>query len=85
MSKITSTTSADGLSGIIMWSIDRYVFRVYDKTLPEWTFKEYDLKHEDLAITIKDPTANLYEHSDGRLTLDDHILKVFNILDNPNE
>jgi hypothetical protein len=81
MSKLISNTSADGINGVIMWSHDKYVFRVYDKSLPAWTFKEYDFVHQDLAVTINDPTAYLYEYTDGKITLDDHIVKMMDSVD----
>jgi hypothetical protein len=44
------------------------MFRVYN---PDHTFKDYDINHSDLCVTIKDQDAYFfYEHDTGLLTLD---------------
>lgn len=59
---------AKGIEGCLIYihGANKYMFRVYD----EKTFKDYDIYHSDLFITITDPEACLYEHDDGRLMLD---------------
>ena len=53
------STSAKGLRGCIIDSFDgNYYFRVYDA---DHNFKDYDLRHCDLAVIIDDDDAFLYE------------------------
>ena len=59
--------SANGVHGHLLWSLDEYVFRVYDN---DGGFKDYSLKHCDLTVTIDDFDASFYEYDDGNLTLD---------------
>ena len=65
-----TVTDADGVSGHLLWSLDRYVFRVYDRSVEPWTFKDYDLRHCDLTVTINDKDATFYEYDDGSMALD---------------
>lgn len=62
-------TSADGVNGILIYVhvANTYVFRVYDH--PNNTFKDYDLLHSDLSITINDSDASFYEQGE-RMSLD---------------
>jgi hypothetical protein len=54
------TTKAKNVSGVLCRSINgRYFFRVYSSDKKE--FKDYDLLHSDLSITITDNEATLYE------------------------
>jgi hypothetical protein len=66
----TTAIPADGVDGVLIWvqGLDRFMFRVYN---PDHTFKEYDINHSDLCVTIKDQDAYFfYEHDTGLLTLD---------------
>ena len=65
----TPAIPANGVEGILIWvhGLDRFMFRVYD---PAHTFKDYDINHSDLCVTIKDQDAYFYEHDNGLLTLD---------------
>jgi len=67
---ITTAIPANGVDGVLIWvhGLDRFMFRVYN---PDHTFKEYDINHSDLCVTIKDQDAYFfYEHDTGFLTLD---------------
>ena len=66
----TKVTNADGISGHLLWSPEGYFFRVYDRSVEPWTFKDYDLRHYDLGVTIHDIDASFYEYEDGTMTLD---------------
>jgi hypothetical protein len=64
--------NAKGKSGILCRSINgRYFFRVYQGD----DFIDYELRHDDLAITITDEQAAFYE-KDGQYFLD-HSPEVF--------
>ena len=55
--------SANGVRGCILDSFDgTYFFRVYNK---DFTFKDYDLHHCDLFVTIDDADAYFYEDGDN--------------------
>jgi hypothetical protein len=62
-------TSANGVEGVLIWIhiLDRMVFRVYDKY---YSFKDYEIDHSDLVVTIKDTDAYFYENDNGILSLD---------------
>lgn len=60
-------TSADGVRGCLIRDLGGNVyFRVYDEN---HSFKDYDIFHNDLFVTIDDKDAFFYE-SDKRKTLD---------------
>jgi hypothetical protein len=61
MSMTKSATGADGC--LIRGHDGTYYFRVYDA---DHNFRDYDLMHSDLSITITDPDAFFYtdEYSD---------------------
>jgi hypothetical protein len=58
MKKVLS--SADGVTGQLIWCGSKYVFRVYDA---EHNFVDYDIYHSDLTITIKDADAYFYQQA----------------------
>ena len=61
--------SADGVSGHLIRSAGgKYFFRVY--TEETFSFKDYELIHSDLYVTIDDEDATFYE--DGDTLLLDH-------------
>jgi hypothetical protein len=62
-------TSADGVEGCLIYShgTETFLFRVYDK---DYNFKDYNILHNDLVVTIKDADAFFYEGTDGELQLD---------------
>jgi hypothetical protein len=63
-----TNTPALGTKGCLIDTFDgTYQFRVYNI---DGTFKDYNLHHCDLMITIDDSDAAFYEYEDGRLTLD---------------
>ena len=60
--------SADGVTGHLLWMFNgEYCFRVYNE---DQTFIDYDLKHVDLIVTIKDADAFFYK--DGKSDVLDH-------------
>ena len=60
--------SAIGTTGFILSTIDGYVFRVYEKGTE--AFKDYELRHCDLEVTILCDDAVFYELDNGRNLLD---------------
>ena len=64
--------SADGLKGLLCRSLDgRFFFRVYDEENRE-QFTDYDLAHSDLAVTINDDDAFIYEREGEHEPVIDH-------------
>jgi hypothetical protein len=64
---MSMTKSATGVEGCLIRGHDgTYYFRVYDA---DHNFRDYDLMHSDLSITITDPDAYFYR-GDGRDCLD---------------
>jgi hypothetical protein len=61
------TRPAKGVTGFLIWSGQDYLFRVYDG---QGDFKDYNMLHSDLEITILDTDATLYEYPNGTLSLD---------------
>lgn len=58
---MSSQISATGTTGFLCYNIDgSYFFRVYSEN----GFKDYDLVHSDLKVTIEDDDAYFYEASD---------------------
>lgn len=60
-------TSATGVTGFVLDTIDGYVFRVYHD---DGGFEDYDLRHGDLEVTIQDTDAVFYQLDNGRRLLD---------------
>lgn len=60
---------ANGVEGCLIYihTENTFVFRVYDA---DHNFKDYDILHNDLWISIIDADATFYEHADGALELD---------------
>jgi len=59
---------AKGARGFIIYLFNgKYAFRVYNRDM---TFTDYDLKHCDLEVTIKDNDATFYDYGDGTFGLD---------------
>jgi hypothetical protein len=60
--------SADGHEGCLIWcGGDRYVFRIYNET---HEFVDYDLRHSDMRVVIRDLDA--YFYTDGTDARVDH-------------
>lgn len=59
--------TAFGITGQLIYSMNKYYFRVYDK---DFSFKDYELRHSDLTIRILDLDAEFYEEESGKLYLD---------------
>lgn len=61
--------SADGKEGYLIWcGGDRYVFRIYKEAPHEFT--DYDIRHSDMRVVIKDSDAFFY--TDGDYNKVDH-------------
>jgi hypothetical protein len=62
-------TSANGVEGCLIYAhvLGKFFFRVYDA---DYNFKDYDILHSDLVVTINDADAFFYEGTDGELQLD---------------
>lgn len=63
---IAEVTDAEGVKGCLIWSINEYLFRVYDAN---GEFVDYDLRHNDLWVTIHGEAA-FYKYPDGTTALD---------------
>jgi hypothetical protein len=61
-------TSATGVTGFVLHTIDGYVFRVYEKDTE--FFRDYNLHHSDLEVKIVDEDAVFYELNSGKNVLD---------------
>ena len=74
--KECSGKDASGVSGMLIKTFDGgYTFRVYDS---EGSFVDYDLRHDDLSITIdSDSLASFYECDDKHML--DYSPQVFNL------
>ena len=56
--------SADGREGLLIWcGGDRYVFRIYSNAPHD--FVDYDIRHTDMRIVIKDTDAFFYSDEQG--------------------
>lgn len=53
------TKSANGLTGMLIQTLDSMKFRVYNN---ERMFTDYDIRHYDLQVTIVDPDAYIYDN-----------------------
>jgi hypothetical protein len=62
-------SSANGIRGCLIreypfdGKVGRLIFRVYSSD--KKTFKDYDIAHHDLWITIKDSSASLFEGTEN--------------------
>ena len=67
--KASATTPAEGVKGILIRTIDgEYLFKVNSE---DGTSKTYELRHDDLSITIdKDALASFYEIDEETAVLD---------------
>jgi len=73
--KIVKVRDASGVDGVIIRSGSTYFFRVYNQ---DQGFTDYELQHDDLAVTInEDALASFY--SDGEKDWLDHSPSVFGI------
>ena len=63
------TESATGVEGHLIYihGTNKYMFRVYSGI---GVFKDYDIWHSDLMVTIVDKDAVFYKHKGGKMILD---------------
>lgn len=59
-----SKTPAENTTGFLIRTLNSYVFRVYNS---DHTFRDYDILHYDLEVTITDSNA-IFDNNN--LTLD---------------
>jgi hypothetical protein len=63
--KASTATSASGKKGILIRSLDTFFFRVYHA---DHTFTDYEIRHDDLSITIdSDSLASFYTHGQNHV------------------
>ncbi len=66
--KSTKTENAANISGVLIRSIGGYKFRVYGENS---SFVDYEIKHDDLSITIdQDALASFYKVDEDTAILD---------------
>lgn len=68
MIKKIAITSADGVSGVLISVFGKLMIRVYNQI--DHSFKDYDIHHSDLSITINDQDAFFYVTDGGKLVID---------------
>ena len=72
---VSRATSASGKKGILIRSLGTFLFRVYNA---DHTFTDYEIKHDDLSVTIdQDSLATFY--SDGQRHVLDHSPEVLGL------
>jgi hypothetical protein len=72
---VSTATSASGKKGVLIRSLDTLLFRVYNA---DHTFTDYEIKHDDLSVTIdQDSLAAFY--SDGQRHVLDHAPEVLGL------
>ena len=73
--KVWTETSASGKKGILIRNLHTFVFRVYHN---DHTFTDYDIRHDDLSLTIdSDSLASFYEHEQNHVL--DHAPEVLGL------
>jgi hypothetical protein len=59
---------AQGARGVLVRTVtDDVVLPIYNEI---GDFVDFDLAHSDLSVTVTDPDAYFYQHTDGKLVLD---------------
>jgi|APSaa5957512576_1039674.scaffolds.fasta_scaffold01691_2 hypothetical protein len=78
-SKYKNERSADGVNGILIFSMfdNKPLFRIYDKKYEDG-FKDFEIFHDDVSITINDPLASFYD-IDEETSILDHPSQVLGI------
>ena len=70
-----SVHDASGTKGILIRSVDEYLFRVYES---DGEFIDYEIRHSDLEVTISnDELATFY--TDGERYIIDHSPNVLGL------
>ena len=65
LNKNLENQSANGVRGCLLFDVTgKAFFRVYDK---DHNFKDYEIFHHDLFVTIDDKDAFFYESKDRRI------------------
>jgi len=70
-----TATSASGKKGILIRSLDTFFFRVYHA---DHTFTDYEIRHDDLSITIDDNSLASF-YTDGQIHVLDHAPEVLGL------
>ena len=81
--RVMRTTSAKGVSGMILRSIEnRRFFRV---TKPDGSFEDFEFLHSDLSVKIEDSDAYFYRFEDeSRGSILDHAPSTLGLGDDPS-
>jgi hypothetical protein len=73
--KVSAAVSASGKNGVLIRSLRTCFFRVYDD---DHTFTDYEIRHDDLSVTIdQDSLAAFY--TDGKRHVLDHAPEVLGL------
>lgn len=74
---VADVSDAAGVTGVLIKSLGgEYLFRIYHS---DHTFTDFELNHDDLAVTInKDALASFYELSDKKVL--DHSPQVLGLI-----
>lgn len=73
--KVSTAVSASGKNGVLIRSLGTFFFRVYHA---DHTFTDYEIRHDDLSVTIdQDSLAAFY--TDGQRHVLDHAPEVFGL------
>ena len=75
--KPTEVTPAKGVQGVLISSQGKPYFRVYSKD--KESFKDYELLHQDLKITI-DESASFYERKEDDVCALDYDPRCFGLI-----
>ena len=73
--KSFSVNDASGVKGILIRSEGKYFFRVYE---PDGEFIDYEIKHDDLEVTISNDALAAF-YTDGEHYILDHSPNVFGL------
>lgn len=73
--KVSTAVSASGMKGVLIRSLGTFLFRVYHA---DDTFTDYEIRHDDLSVTIdQDSLAAFY--TDGQRHVLDHAPEVLGL------
>jgi hypothetical protein len=73
--KVSTATPASGKNGVLIRSLGSFLFRVYHA---DHTFTDYEIRHDDLSVTIdQDSLAAFY--TDGQRHVLDHAPEVLGL------
>lgn len=82
--KVLTAVSASGMKGILIRSLGTFLFRVYRA---DHTFTDYEIRHDDLSVTIDQGSLASF-YTDGQRHVLDHAPEVLGlepVEDNSND